>query len=74
LYNEYKTGAFFWEIVKIVEKELVIIFLSYYDDNIIQKGTLVLLVVYLYSELNYRFRPYKMSTLNNLDAHSAKVC
>ncbi|CAD8201964.1 unnamed protein product [Paramecium pentaurelia] len=74
LYNEYKTSAYFWEIVKIVEKELVIIFLSYYDDDIIQKGTLVLLVVYLYSELNYRFRPYKMSTLNNLDAHSAKVC
>ncbi|CAK92595.1 unnamed protein product (macronuclear) [Paramecium tetraurelia] len=74
LYNEYKTGAFFWEIVKIVEKELLIIFLSYYDDNIIQKGTLVLLVVYLYSELNHRFKPYNMSTLNNLDALSAKVC
>jgi hypothetical protein len=30
LYNEYKKDAYFWEIVKIVEKELIIIFLTYY--------------------------------------------
>lgn len=74
MYNEYKTGAFFWEIVKIVEKELLIIFLSYYEDNIIKKGTLVLLVIYLYSELNRRFKPYKLRNLNNLDLLSSKVC
>ncbi|CAD8094422.1 unnamed protein product [Paramecium primaurelia] len=74
LYNEYKTDAFFWEIVKIVEKDLLIIFLAYYDDIIIKKGTLVLLVIFVYSELNRRFKPYKLLNLNNLDILSAKVC
>lgn len=31
-YNEYTKGAFFWEFVKIFQKEFIIIFLTYYED------------------------------------------
>ncbi|CAK69239.1 unnamed protein product (macronuclear) [Paramecium tetraurelia] len=74
LYNEYKTDVYFWEVVKIVEKELLIIFLSYYDETIVKKGILVLLVVYIYLELNTKFKPYQSPNLNRLDAYSANVC
>ncbi|CAD8127415.1 unnamed protein product [Paramecium sonneborni] len=74
LYHEYTTQVYFWEIVKILEKELLIIFLSYYDEQVIKKGILVLFVVYLYQELNLKFKPYSSSNLNRLDAYSANVC
>ncbi|CAD8126371.1 unnamed protein product [Paramecium sonneborni] len=74
LYNEYKITAYFWEIVKIFEKELIIIFLSYYDDNIIKKGILVFLTVYLYWELNIKYQPFSSKKLNKLDAYSAQIC
>ncbi|CAD8211806.1 unnamed protein product [Paramecium pentaurelia] len=74
LYNEYTHQAYFWEIVKILEKELLIIFLSYYDEYIVKKGILVLFVIYVYQELNIKFKPYSSPNLNKLDSYSANVC
>jgi hypothetical protein len=58
LYNEYKKTAYFWEIIKIVVKELIIIFVTYYSDTIVLKGILILGIVYLYYELNILHEPY----------------
>ncbi|CAD8209458.1 unnamed protein product [Paramecium octaurelia] len=74
LYNEYTHQAYFWEIVKIIEKELLLIFLSYYDEYVVKKGILVLLVIYIYQELNIKFKPYSSPNLNKLDSYSANVC
>ncbi|CAK67884.1 unnamed protein product (macronuclear) [Paramecium tetraurelia] len=74
LYNEYTHQAYFWEIVKIIEKELLLIFLSYYDEYVVKKGILVLLVIYIYQELNIKFKPYSSPNLNRLDSYSANVC
>ena len=52
LYHEYKNNAYFWEIVKILEKELVIIILKFYEDSIIIKGVIIQFITYLYCELN----------------------
>lgn len=41
LYNEFKTSAYFWEIIKILEKELVIIILNFYEDSIVIKGVII---------------------------------
>ncbi|CAD8156959.1 unnamed protein product [Paramecium octaurelia] len=74
LYNEYKIQAYYWEIIKIIVKQLLIIFLSYYDENIVKKGILLLSLVYLYWELSKRYQPYALFILNKLDAYSANVC
>ncbi|CAK68311.1 unnamed protein product (macronuclear) [Paramecium tetraurelia] len=74
LYHEYKEEAYFWELIKIVQKELIILSLIYYQDSIAVKGILVLFITYLYQELNSNYRPYKLSSLNNLDYYSANIC
>ncbi|CAD8117342.1 unnamed protein product [Paramecium sonneborni] len=74
LYNEYKIQAYYWEIIKIFVKQLLIIFLSYYDENIVKKGILLLSLVYIYWQLSLRFQPYQLFILNQLDAYSANVC
>ncbi|CAD8214829.1 unnamed protein product [Paramecium octaurelia] len=74
LYNEYTKSAYFWEVIKIAQKELMIIFLTYYDDRIIIKATIILLITGLYLELNKNYKPYKQSALNQLDCYSTNVC
>lgn len=48
LYLEYTKKAYFWEIIKILEKEAIIIFLTYYSDNIIIKATIMLIIISIY--------------------------
>lgn len=73
-YNEYTKGAYLWEFVKIFEKELVIIGLTYYEDKIVIKGLIVFLIVFFYGAFSYEFTPYKMKTLNKIDQLSTAVC
>lgn len=66
--------AYYWEIIKIVFKELIIIFLSVYQENVVKKGILLWSLIYIYYELSLKYRPYKSFILNKLDAYSANVC
>ncbi|CAD8125739.1 unnamed protein product [Paramecium sonneborni] len=74
LYHEYKREAYFWELIKILQKELIILSLIYYEDSIAVKGILVLFITYLYQELNSNYKPYTLSSLNKLDYYSANIC
>ncbi|CAD8166312.1 unnamed protein product [Paramecium pentaurelia] len=74
LYNEYTKSAYFWEVIKIAQKELMIISLTYYEDRIIIKATIILLITGVYQVLNQKYKPYKQNTLNQLDYYSTNVC
>ncbi|CAD8109141.1 unnamed protein product [Paramecium sonneborni] len=74
LYNEYNLDAYYWELIKITVKQLLIIFLSFYDDNVVKKGILLLSVVYIYYEISQKYKPFRSHILNKLDAYSANVC
>ncbi|CAD8114069.1 unnamed protein product [Paramecium sonneborni] len=73
LYNEYKVQAYFWELIKIIQKELIILSLVYYEEAIVLKGVLLLFITYVYQELNSYYQPYKLNNLNKLDYYSANV-
>ncbi|CAD8108681.1 unnamed protein product [Paramecium primaurelia] len=66
LYNEYKLEAYYWEIIKILIKQFLIIFLSYYQEFLVKKGILLLSLQKISTLLIF--------SLNKLDAYSAKVC
>ncbi|CAD8134925.1 unnamed protein product [Paramecium pentaurelia] len=74
LYYEYKPQTYFWEIIKIVTKELIIIFLIFYEDSIILKGSLIFFLLLCYWSLNLKFIPFRTSRLNLLDYQSSIVC
>ncbi|CAD8189351.1 unnamed protein product [Paramecium pentaurelia] len=73
LYNEYKKEAYFWELIKIIQKELIILSLVYYEDTVVVKGVLVLFITYTYQELNALYQPYQLNNLNQLDYYSANI-
>lgn len=58
LYNEYRIHAYFWETLKIMQKEIIIIVLAYYDDHVPIKASLVFLVLFGYSFIAIRQKPY----------------
>ncbi|CAD8110353.1 unnamed protein product [Paramecium primaurelia] len=74
LYNEYTKHAYFWEVIKILQKQLMIIFLTYYDDNVIIKATIISLIIGVYLELSLKYKPYNLINLNKLDYYSTNVC
>ncbi|CAD8108887.1 unnamed protein product [Paramecium primaurelia] len=74
LYYEYKPQAYFWEIIKIITKELVILFLIFYEDSIILKGSLIYFILLFYQQLNLKYQPFKSYRLNLLDYQSTLIC
>ncbi|CAD8203708.1 unnamed protein product [Paramecium pentaurelia] len=74
LYNDYTKHAYFWEVIKILQKQLMIIFLTYYDDNVIIKATIISLIIGVYLELSLKYKPYNLDNLNKLDYYSTNVC
>ncbi|CAD8171348.1 unnamed protein product [Paramecium pentaurelia] len=73
-YNEYDTSAYYWEFVKIFQKELMVIFLTFYEDYVLIKGALVILVLLYYSWIQINTKPYANNDLNHLDRYSTIVC
>ncbi|CAD8115619.1 unnamed protein product [Paramecium sonneborni] len=66
--------AYFWEIIRIAQKELKIIFITYFEDFIVIKVTIIFLITRLYLEFNQKYKPYKLNTLNRLDQKSTNIC
>ncbi|CAD8100869.1 unnamed protein product [Paramecium primaurelia] len=60
LYNEYSQQAYFWEIVKILEKGFMIVFLTFYEDLFIIKAAMIFIITFIY--------------LNMIDEISTLVC
>ncbi|CAK91844.1 unnamed protein product (macronuclear) [Paramecium tetraurelia] len=74
LYNEYKEIAYYWEIIKIIQKELIIIVLTFYQDQIIVKAVLAYGIIFIYNYLTLQIFPYQSMQLNILDHQSTRVC
>ncbi|KAM3138611.1 hypothetical protein pb186bvf_009363 [Paramecium bursaria] len=64
LYNEYSKNAYYWEILKICQKELMILL----------KGTLVFVIIFVYDLFTKTQKPYKRKDLNTLDEQNNFVC
>ncbi|CAD8125630.1 unnamed protein product [Paramecium sonneborni] len=74
LYNEYQHKAYFWEIIKIFQKGCMIMFLTFYEDQIIIKGALIFMIVFIYKILTKQFQPFKLPYLNLLDEAQTMIC
>ena len=53
---------------------MIIIFLTFYEDSIIIKGTIIFLIIFCYDIFSKRYRRYRRVDLNNLDSSCSNVC
>ena len=72
IYEEY--NIFYWEFIRMYEKILITIVISFYDSDILLKGILVLIILILYRILLDKKNPYKTKRLNKSDKLANFVC
>ncbi|CAD8069965.1 unnamed protein product [Paramecium sonneborni] len=73
-YREYSKDSYLWEFVKIFQKEFFVIILVYYEEYVIIKGLLIVLVLFIYGWYQVSVNPYSSKTLNQTDRYSTMVC
>ncbi|KAM3129080.1 hypothetical protein pb186bvf_018792 [Paramecium bursaria] len=73
-YAEYTNEAYLWEFLKLFEKELIYTFLTFYEDFIVVKGSLISVVLLFYLVAQMHYRPYQSNVLNQSDKYSSMVC
>ncbi|CAK62035.1 unnamed protein product (macronuclear) [Paramecium tetraurelia] len=74
LYLEYQHNAYYWEIIRIVSRELIMIAITFYQDNIVIKCTLLLIIQLAYFFTNQIVLPFKTKNLNQLEQKSTLLC
>ncbi|CAD8122834.1 unnamed protein product [Paramecium sonneborni] len=74
LFNEYTRKNYFWEIIKLWKKTIIIIILIYYETDIFFKATLLGLCLLIYQLLAHNYSPYILKKFNNLDIQSGQLC
>ncbi|CAD8120689.1 unnamed protein product [Paramecium sonneborni] len=74
LYLEYQPKAYFWEIIRIISREMIIIAITFYQDNLVIKCTLLFIIMFAYSYTNYIVLPFKTKKFNQLEQKSILLC
>ncbi|CAD8173407.1 unnamed protein product [Paramecium pentaurelia] len=74
LFNEYTQKNYFWEIIKLWKKTIIIIILIYFETDIFLKASLLGLCLLIYSVFTQNYKPYILHKLNLLDIKSAQFC
>ncbi|EAR88116.2 transmembrane protein, putative (macronuclear) [Tetrahymena thermophila SB210] len=66
-FSEYKSQYYYWELVKIIQKGLLFLALSVYNESQITKGALLSVIMIIYIRKQHLSNPYKRLFLNQLD-------
>ncbi|CAD8107810.1 unnamed protein product [Paramecium sonneborni] len=74
LYNEYNDHSYFWELIKLVQKVIMILISTSFETNISIKASLFGITLLFYQALTVKFKPYLTSRLNHLDLHTGQIC
>ncbi|CAD8128825.1 unnamed protein product [Paramecium sonneborni] len=74
LFNEYNQNSYFWELIKLSKKAIMIFIITYFETNISLKATLLGLCLVFYQLIAVKNKPYIISKFNSLDIYSEQLC
>ncbi|CAD8142146.1 unnamed protein product [Paramecium pentaurelia] len=74
LINEYENTTYYWEIIKLIKKTIMILLLTYFETNILLKASLLGLCLLFYQLIAVKNKPFILQNLNNLDLYSGQIC
>ncbi|CAD8206027.1 unnamed protein product [Paramecium pentaurelia] len=74
LINEYENKTYFWEIIKLIKKTIMILILTYFETHILLKASLLGLCLLFYQLIAVKNKPFNLQNLNNLDLFSGQIC
>ncbi|CAD8140549.1 unnamed protein product [Paramecium octaurelia] len=73
LFNEYTQKNYFWEMIKLWKKTIIII-LIYFETDIFLKATLLGLCLMFYQLIALKYKPFILNMYNQLDIQSGQYC
>ncbi|CAD8099474.1 unnamed protein product [Paramecium primaurelia] len=74
LFNEYTDNNYYWEQIKLLQKAIIILITTYFENNILLKTSLLGLCLLSYQAIAVKNKPYIISKFNNLDLSSGQIC
>ncbi|CAD8072192.1 unnamed protein product [Paramecium sonneborni] len=74
LFNDYKENSYYWEIIKIFQRELIMLSLIINEERVILKSIITILVLLLYYFCFLQFQPYNVKALNQFEQESILQC
>ncbi|KRW99984.1 hypothetical protein PPERSA_05487 [Pseudocohnilembus persalinus] len=73
IYLEYEERSYFWDIVRIVQKNLLILIVSLYTDAVYVKGSMGFVVIVCYALLVQKYQPFKEKNINKLELQGTLI-
>ncbi|CAD8154320.1 unnamed protein product [Paramecium pentaurelia] len=67
IFNDYKESSFYWEIFRVSEREIILLSLIIFEEQIEIKGILTFLILFLYHIIVQNKKPFNMETLNRFE-------
>ncbi|KAL4498004.1 hypothetical protein ABPG72_014861 [Tetrahymena utriculariae] len=67
LYFEFKPQYWWWEIMKMIMRQVIIILTQLSLFQVLEKVALIILILFLYQLLQLKTQPYRNSKLNQID-------
>ncbi|CAD8099120.1 unnamed protein product [Paramecium primaurelia] len=74
LFNEYTDSNYYWEQIKLIQKAMIILITTYFENSILLKISLIGLCLLTYQAITVKNKPYIISKFNNLDLSSGQIC
>ncbi|CAD8137809.1 unnamed protein product [Paramecium octaurelia] len=74
LFNEYTQQNYFWEMIKLWKKTIIIVILIYFETDIFLKAALLGLCLLFYQFIAQNYKPFILQKFNSLDIQSGQYC
>ncbi|CAD8115625.1 unnamed protein product [Paramecium sonneborni] len=74
LFNEYHEKTYYWEQIKLIQKAIIILITTNFENNLLIKTAFLGLCLHIYQILAIKKKPYIISKFNNLDLQSGQIC
>lgn len=73
LFMSYKNSCYYWEFVKILQRVLIVVVLSFYKDSTTLNLLIIQIILIIYLFIIQNQQPYIYNMLNSLDQYCTKL-
>ncbi|CAD8072342.1 unnamed protein product [Paramecium sonneborni] len=74
LFNEYSKAHFYWESVKLMYRQLLILIIVLLQDYIVIKGVMLIGLLFAYQIIFGLSKPYNVGKLNKFELSAIQIC
>ncbi|CAD8066795.1 unnamed protein product [Paramecium primaurelia] len=74
LLNEYKQQRYYWELIKLFMKSIIIFIMTNFETDIVLKASLLGLCLLVYQILATFHQPFIIQKYNTLDLQTSQIC